>query len=105
MSSGSRGPPVKEILDKIVPDLPSHIDVYLPFGFHDGVQNVRMNNTHMPVLGAVYHPLYSTIALPFAMGCQRSQVGYVNTPVVGWDKYVKQWLTCNTSAAFIKKAV
>lgn len=107
LGSGDRGPPLKEVLDAIVPGLPSEVDVYVPFGMHDGVQNVKAGNWRVPVLGAVYHPLYSPIAVPFAMGCQRSPTGYVNTPVVGWDRFVKQWLTCsdNDTRPLIKKAV
>jgi hypothetical protein len=103
--SGSRGPPLKEVLDVIVPGLPSEVDVYVPFGLHDGVQNVRSGNLGIPVFGAMYHPLYSTIAVPFAMGARRSKLPYVNTPVAGWDQFAKEWLTCNATSAHIKKAV
>jgi len=104
--SGSRGPPLKDILDVIVPGLPSDVDVYVPFGLHDGVQNVHgVQNLGLPVFGAMYHPLFSTIAVPFAMGNRRSKFPYVNTPVVGWDKYAKELLKCNSTSAHIKKAV
>jgi len=35
--AGNRGPSLKEILDKVAPQLPN-VDVHLPFGLHDGVQ-------------------------------------------------------------------
>mmetsp|Transcript_63794 Transcript_63794/g.146102 ORF Transcript_63794/g.146102 Transcript_63794/m.146102 type:complete len:439 (-) Transcript_63794:74-1390(-) len=103
--SGSRGPPLKEILDVIVPGLPADVDVYVPFGLHDGVQNVRSGNLGIPVFGTMYHPMYSSIAVPFAMGTVRSPLPYVNTPVVGWDHFAKEWLKCNSTGARIKKAV
>jgi len=103
--SGSRGPPLRDVLDVIVPGLPADVDVYVPFGLHDGVQNVHGGNLGIPVLGAMYHPLFSSIAVPFAMGTRRSKLPYVNTPVVGWDKYVKENLKCNSTSARIKKAV
>jgi hypothetical protein len=54
----------------------------------------------------MHHPLYSKIAVPFAMGNIRSTLRpYANTPVHGWDNFTEEWLTCNISSAQIKKAV
>jgi len=103
--SGARGEPLADILNKVAPLLPT-VDVLLPFGLHDGVQKrSEAENQHVPVLGAAYHKRYSQVSLPFAMGCIRARNGYVNTPVVGWDKYVKTWFTCSSAVPSIKKAV
>ncbi|CAK0901641.1 unnamed protein product [Prorocentrum cordatum] len=77
--SGCRGPPRKDILHVIVPGLPADVDMCVPFGLHDGAQNVRSGNLGIPVLGAMYHPLSSTIVVPFAMGNVRFALPYVNT--------------------------
>lgn len=114
-----RGQPLAHILDKVVPTLPPGLDIMIPFGLHDGVQFIPgsklasqgprpHSSQSQPVLGTAYHQRFSPFAIPFALGCQRTQkgsLGYVNTPVVGWDEYVKTWFACNSSAPRIKKAV
>jgi hypothetical protein len=104
---GPRGPQLREILDVIVPGLPSEVDVYVPFGLHDTVvYDKKFRNLGIPVFGSMHHPLYSKIAVPFAMGNIRSTLRpYANTPVHGWDNFTEEWLTCNISSAQIKKAV
>jgi len=102
-----RGPQLKEILDVIVPDLPSEMDVYVPFGLHDTVvYDKKFRNLGIPVLGSMYHPLYSKIAVPFAMGNIRNTLQpFQNTPVAGWDRFTEEMLRCNSTGARINKAV
>jgi len=100
-----RGHSLAQILDQVVPTLPRELEIVLPFGLHDGVQYVPGTTSTHPVLGTAYHRRFSPFAVPFALGCQRSPTGYVNTPVVGWDQYVKTWFTCNSTMPRIKKAV
>jgi len=103
----TRGSELRLILDKIVPGLDDSLDVHIPFGLHDGVQNVRQGNQNQPVLGIMYHSAFSPITVPFAMGCTRTvnrAKSYMNTPVVGWDDFVQAQYTCNQTAASINKA-
>jgi len=106
-SDTTRGSELRLILDKIVPGLDDSIDVHIPFGLHDGVQNVREDNQNQPVVGIMYHSAFSPITVPFAMGCTRTlnrAKAYMNSPVVGWDDFVQAHYTCNQTAASINKA-
>jgi len=97
-----------KILDAVVPTLPLHIDVAIPFGLRDSVHKKPKNtrNQHVPVFAAMYHNRYAHITIPFGMGCWRdAERKFENTPVIGWERHVKTWLQCNHSEPQVKKAV
>lgn len=102
-----RGRELIRILDKIVPGLDPEIDIHIPFGLHDGVHNVHEDNQGQPVFGVMYHSAFSPITIPFAMGCTRtdSEVkAFMNSPVVGWDSFVREHYTCSNDRAYVNKA-
>jgi len=102
-----RGLELIRILNKIVPFLPADINIHVPFGLHDGVHNVHEDNQGQPVFGVMYHSAFSPITVPFAMGCTRADTEdreFMNSPVVGWDRFVRKHYTCKSNEPTVNKA-
>jgi len=110
-----RGPPLLEILDRVVPKLAPEVDVYLPFCLHDSIPLRRSQGPQdpmyqvMPILGTLYaqSPPGASAGVPFAMACMRAKGmnSFANTPVVGWDNHMKQHFSCPSQKTSIRKAV
>ncbi|CAK0826279.1 unnamed protein product [Prorocentrum cordatum] len=100
--SGPCGPLLKDVLDVIVPGLP-RARALRPA--RRRAKRPLWQLGHTGPRRYVSPVVFSTIAVPFAMGNVRSALAYVNTPVVGWDNSVKGMLQCNSTSARIKKAV
>lgn len=104
-ATGMRGRPLAELLDKIAQRLPG-ADVQVPFGLHDAAVGMKKKENRVPVFAGAYHSRYASVTIPMAMGCNRTDVArfeYMNTPVVGWDNFVKKMYSCNNSVASVEK--